>query len=136
MAPISPTVTGPQLDESGSVVMLMIESGEGAENADAIAALPGADMLVVGPFDLAADLGTLGDWEHPRFLSCFEKVAQASQKHGKKWGFGGIEHRPELMDRCVNEWGARWILGQQDFALLLSGGTQNYRTLKSIHRTK
>lgn len=134
MAPVPPDITGPQLDERGSVVLLMIESGKGADNADAIAALPGADVLVVGPFDLASDIGTLGDWEHATFLGCIEKVAQACQKHGKQWGFGGLEHRPELMDKCVNEWGGRWILGQQDFGLLLSGGIQNYKTLKSIQK--
>ncbi|KIV93927.1 hypothetical protein PV10_05101 [Exophiala mesophila] len=136
MAPIPPTITGPLLDQSGSVVALIIESGLGADNADAIANLPGADILVIGCYDLASNIGTLGEWDHPKFLCCLEKVAKACKKHDKHWGFGGLEHRPDLMDICVNEWGARWILGQQDFGLLLKAGRENSQMLKMIQKTK
>ena len=39
------------------VVILMIETAEGLQNAEAIAAVPGVDGLLIGPADLALNLG-------------------------------------------------------------------------------
>ena len=42
-----------------------IETAEGVENADAIAAIDGVDCLWVGHFDLSVSLGIPGEFEHP-----------------------------------------------------------------------
>ncbi|HEY5598591.1 MAG TPA: aldolase/citrate lyase family protein, partial [Kiloniellales bacterium] len=43
------------------LVMCQIESAEAVGNAAAIAAVDGVDMLFIGPFDLSAGLGHLGE---------------------------------------------------------------------------
>lgn len=46
-------------------VIAQVESASGLDNLEAIAATPGVDVVFIGPSDLAADLGHLGDAQHP-----------------------------------------------------------------------
>lgn len=47
------------------LVIAMIESAAGLAAIPEIAAVPGIDMLFIGPLDLSADFGTYGDLTHP-----------------------------------------------------------------------
>src|SRR5271167_3505703 len=69
-----------------STLFCQIETAEGVENADAIAALPGVDCLWVGHFDLSVSLGVPGDFGSEKFTSAIQKVAAATAKHGKSLG--------------------------------------------------
>jgi 4-hydroxy-2-oxoheptanedioate aldolase len=46
-------------------LILQIETQQGLDNLDAIAATPGVDGIFIGPADLAASLGYLGQASHP-----------------------------------------------------------------------
>ncbi|KAJ5471003.1 hypothetical protein N7530_008360 [Penicillium desertorum] len=59
------------------ITCLQIESKEGVENVDAICAVPGIDMIFIGPNDLALS----GD--EPDFVDAIEKIVAAVRKHGK-----------------------------------------------------
>ena len=50
-----------------STLFCQIETAEGVENADAIAALPGVDCLWVGHFDLSVSLGVPGEFGSKTF---------------------------------------------------------------------
>jgi len=63
-------------------VLLQIESAAGLAQVDAIAATPGVDCLFVGPADLAASLGHLGDSRHPEVEAAMVKIAQAAERAG------------------------------------------------------
>jgi 2-dehydro-3-deoxyglucarate aldolase len=63
-------------------VMLQIESAAALAQVDAIAATPGVDCLFVGPADLAASLGHLGDTKHPEVEAAFAAIAQAAARAG------------------------------------------------------
>ena len=45
---------------------VQIETVEALEAVEEIAALPGLDSLVVGPTDLSASMGLLGQYDHPQ----------------------------------------------------------------------
>lgn len=128
------SVTAPQLNESGSTVFLMIETVDALEAVDDIAALPGCDVLLVGSNDLATEIGIMGDFDHPKFMQSLERVAQAARKHQKIFAIAGLYHRPDLMDKVVNDLGARWVVGGQDVGLLVNATRQNNRALKAIQR--
>jgi 2-keto-3-deoxy-L-rhamnonate aldolase RhmA len=64
----------------------LIETAEGAENADAIAALPHVDCLWIGHFDLSTSLGVPGQFDHPKFDAAMAKIIAAAKKHGKSLG--------------------------------------------------
>ena len=69
-----------------TTVFMQIETAEGVENADAMAALDGVDCLWIGHFDLSCSLGIPGEFSHPRFVEAVKAVTKATRKHGKSLG--------------------------------------------------
>ncbi|MBB4858648.1 4-hydroxy-2-oxoheptanedioate aldolase [Novosphingobium chloroacetimidivorans] len=67
-------------------LIVQIESGAGLEAIDAIAATPGVDALFIGPADLAASLGHLGDPRHPAVQSAVSLALQRIAAAGKPAG--------------------------------------------------
>jgi 2-keto-3-deoxy-L-rhamnonate aldolase RhmA/NAD(P)-dependent dehydrogenase (short-subunit alcohol dehydrogenase family) len=66
-------------------VAAMIETTVGVENAAAIAAVPGIDMLFIGPFDLSLSMGTFPDFG-PKHEAAMQSVLQAARRAGKTCG--------------------------------------------------
>ena len=64
----------------------MIETAEGIENIDEIAAVAGVDCLWIGHFDLSASLGIPGQFDHPTFAKAEDQVRRAARKHNKALG--------------------------------------------------
>ena len=64
----------------------LIETCEGAENADGIAATPGVDCLWVGHFDLSVSLGIPGQFDHPDYLEALNRIVAAAKKHDRSLG--------------------------------------------------
>jgi len=53
---------------------------------EAIAAVEGVDGVFIGPNDLAADMGYLGNWQHPEVWKVMEDAAKRITKAGKAPG--------------------------------------------------
>ena len=70
-----------------TLVIAMIETKQGLENVDAIAAVPGVDALWLGHFDLSNFLGIPGQFESPVFQDAIKKIVGAASKHGKAAGY-------------------------------------------------
>ena len=64
----------------------LIETREGAENADEIAATPGVDCLWVGHFDLSVSLGIPGQFDHTDYLDALNRIIAAAKKHNRALG--------------------------------------------------
>lgn len=74
----------PVTNES-TFLAVMIETKAGVENAAAIAAVPGIDMLFIGPFDLSLSTETFPDFG-PTHEAAMQQVFQAAKKAGKSCG--------------------------------------------------
>jgi 2-keto-3-deoxy-L-rhamnonate aldolase RhmA len=70
-----------------TLVVAMIETKQGLENVDAIAAVPGVDVLWLGHFDLSNFLGIPGQFDGPVFRDAIRKIIAAAKKHGKAAGY-------------------------------------------------
>jgi 2-dehydro-3-deoxyglucarate aldolase/4-hydroxy-2-oxoheptanedioate aldolase len=70
-----------------TLVIAMIETKSGLENVDAIAAVPGVDVLWLGHFDMSNFLGIPGQFSHPLFRDAIKRIAGAAKKHGKAAGY-------------------------------------------------
>ena len=68
------------------LVMCQIESAEAVENVSAIAGTKGVDMLFVGPFDLSANVGRIGEPDHPEVRAMIARVEAAAKAAGKLLG--------------------------------------------------
>ncbi|MEO1490910.1 MAG: aldolase/citrate lyase family protein [Pseudomonadota bacterium] len=111
-------------------LVLMIESPEGVENAEAIAALDGVDALLVGTSDLTAEMGIPGQLDHPRIEAAYETVIAACKKHGKHPGMGGV-YAPALMEKYIGM-GMRMILAGSEFSFMMSGATQQAQAVRAL----
>lgn len=69
-------------------VLLTIETRAGVENVDAITAVDGVDGIVIGPTDLAADLGVLGAEDDGPLRAAVSRVAEAALGAGIPVGIG------------------------------------------------
>ena len=67
-------------------VMLQIESRVGVSAAKAIAGVVGVDCIFVGPSDLAADMGHLGNANHPDVQAAITAVFADAKACGKPTG--------------------------------------------------
>jgi len=67
-------------------VLVQIETRLALKNLEAIAAVEGVDGLFIGPGDLSADLGHLGDLSHPEARAAIEDAVKRIQKTGKAAG--------------------------------------------------
>ncbi|MEX2198392.1 MAG: aldolase/citrate lyase family protein [Burkholderiales bacterium] len=70
-----------------TLVIAMIETKQGLENVDGIAAVPGVDVLWLGHFDMSNFLGIPGQFSHPMFQDAIRKIIGAAKKHGKAAGY-------------------------------------------------
>lgn len=66
--------------------LVQIESAQAVRNAGEIAALEGIDGIFIGPSDLAADLGHLGDTSHPEVRAAMTEVLETVTRLGKPVG--------------------------------------------------
>ena len=62
----------------------LIETAKGIENLDAIAAVPGLDMIYLGPNDLGVSYGAKPSMlpNHPKVEAAMDLVIAAARKHG------------------------------------------------------
>lgn len=65
---------------------MQIETVEGVRNAAEIAAVPGVDMIFIGPYDLSASAGLMGQMTHPQVLGLIENAEQAARAADKLLG--------------------------------------------------
>lgn len=69
-----------------SVLFAQIETAEGVENVEEIAATDGVDCVWVGHFDLSCSLGIPGQFDHPKFKDAIARTIAAGRRHGKAVG--------------------------------------------------
>jgi 2-dehydro-3-deoxyglucarate aldolase/4-hydroxy-2-oxoheptanedioate aldolase len=98
-----------------TTLFCLIETAEGIDNVDAIAAVDGVDCLWIGHFDLSQSLGIPGQFEHPDFLAAVDKVVAAGKRHNKALGRlvskveDGIRLYAQGFDFCCYS-GDAWVL--------------------------
>jgi 4-hydroxy-2-oxoheptanedioate aldolase len=83
-----------------TVVAVQIETPGALDDVGSIAALPGVDVLFVGPNDLTQALGIPGRIDDPRYREALEKIASAARDNGRAAGImlGRREQIPELVE--------------------------------------
>ena len=117
--------------DAATTVVAMLESPQALEQADAIAAVPGVDIVHVGAVDLCDALGIPGRTDDPRVFACFERVIDACRRHGKVAGIGGVGGNAELARRVVRR-GARFLTAGIDWDLMLGAARRRADGLRAL----
>ena len=76
-----------------TLLIAQIETVEGLANVEAIAAVPGIDVLWLGHFDLTNSLGIPGAFDHPEYLAAVARIVRACDGAGKAAGFLATDER-------------------------------------------
>jgi 4-hydroxy-2-oxoheptanedioate aldolase len=69
--------------EDDRLLVAQIESARAVENIDAICAVDGVDMLLIGPRDLSASLGRLNRFDDPELWRLIDHAAARTRAAGK-----------------------------------------------------
>lgn len=95
-------------------LMVQAETRASVENIDAIASVPGVDAVFVGPSDLAADMGFIGDTEAAEVQDAIAHVMARTLAAGKAVGMFCLDPRDLARYRDL---GARFIAVASDVVL-------------------
>ena len=110
-------------------LVLQVEDRETVDCVDEIAALPGVDLLFVGPGDLTISYGVPMQVGHPLVQGAIDRVANAAAKAGKWWGMptGTPEAAQNVLDR-----GGRFVTCGGDHGFLVNGYRNALRDFASV----
>ncbi len=108
--------------------IVQIESARAVQEVDKIAATPGVDCLFIGPADLAASLGHLGDSKHPEVLEAVSHVVAAAQKAGIATGIFAMDSAGA---RQYRDAGFRFIALAADVMWLVRATRQALQEVRS-----
>ncbi len=109
------------------LVACQIETRQALEQVEEIAAVPGVDVLFIGPNDLSAALGCFRLFDHPTFVQAVERILGAARERGLVAGYmtSGAE---EALIRIAQ--GFRFIALGSDARLLAGAVTTTYEAVR------
>jgi 2-keto-3-deoxy-L-rhamnonate aldolase RhmA len=113
-----------------TLVIIMLETPAAIAQAEAIAAVPGVDCLLIGSNDLCAEMGIPGQFTDPRVEDAYRKVIAACRKHGIHPGMGGI-YEPKLLEKYIGM-GMRFVLAGGDLGFLMAGARERANFLHGL----
>jgi len=87
--------------EDSLIILIIIESRLGAENAEAILGVEGIDGVTVGPMDLSMDLGVFRQWDAPAYVTAVDQIRAACAATGKALGSGVYSEAAAL--QCIRD---------------------------------
>jgi len=110
-------------------LVFQVEDREAVEAIDEIAAVPGFDLLFVGPGDLSLSYGVPLEFDHPLLQGATRLVAEAARKNNKWWGT--TTANPEKAQRAL-DLGARMIVAGGDHGALVNGLRNSFHEFSSV----
>jgi 4-hydroxy-2-oxoheptanedioate aldolase len=102
----------------GISVFVQIESQAGLDDLAAIASEDGIDGVFIGPADLSASLGHLGEPDHPDVVAKIDDAIATVVRLGKSVGVNAFDEKRAR--RCI-ELGCQFILVGADVTMLARG---------------
>ncbi|MFH1301376.1 MAG: aldolase/citrate lyase family protein [Planctomycetota bacterium] len=107
-----------QQANENTFITIQLEEQSAVDQAEAIAAVPGVDALMLGPADFSILEGVAGQFNHPKLQSAIQTIAEAARNQGKHWGMPtfNTEHAQELMNQ-----GARMLYHMADIIFVKNG---------------
>ena len=116
--------------DAQTTVAVMLETPDAIGNADAIASVEGIDMVMVGPHDLTAELGILGQFRDEAFLDAVRTVAKACRAHDTVFGIAGIRDVELLTEFAAL--GLRFVSAGTDAGFLSEAAGAHATRLRTI----
>jgi 4-hydroxy-2-oxoheptanedioate aldolase len=112
-----------------TLVIIQIESPRALDKVEAIAKVPGVDVLMIGPGDLSVLAGIPYEFDHPFMTDAIKRVAKVAKDAGIHWGMpsGSPEHTCKLLDL-----GGRFICHGADIIMVKRGLEQIQQSYSAL----
>jgi 4-hydroxy-2-oxoheptanedioate aldolase len=101
-----------------TVIIIQIESPKALDEVEAIARVPGVDIVMLGPGDFSILAGIPCQFEHPLIAEAIDRIAAACASAGKHWGT--VTFNPEHC-RMLQAKGAKFLCHGADLITLKRG---------------
>jgi len=121
----------PELVEKGNaetLLILQIEKRQAIENIEALVAVEGVDVALIGPHDLSVSLGLPGELGHSLMTESIQRVVDACRARGVA---SGIHSRDLDALKFWRERGMRLLMYSSDFGLMASAGAKAVQVLRA-----
>ena len=109
-------------------LLVQVETGEALAQIEAIASVPGVDGVFIGPADLSASLGHIGNPGHPEVQNAMKSAVDRLTKVGAP---AGILTPNEAEARRYIEWGYKFVAVGSDLGLVVKGADALARSFKA-----
>lgn len=109
-------------------LIVQAEHIRAVEEIEDIVRIPGIDAVLLGPYDLSASMGLMGDVDHPDVQRAIQQVADACRSADMPLGIFGVT--AESLRPAV-ESGCRLIVAGVDTLLLARSAGEILRALRS-----
>ncbi len=116
-----------------TLVIAMIETRKGLEQVEAIAAVPGVDVLWLGHFDLTNFLGIPGQFSHPQYREAVKRIVAAAERNGKAAGYMAAD---EALGREYLGHGFRMIATGTDQGMLQAAMQRNLDAWRASSKSR
>jgi len=113
-------------------VLVQIETWQALEQLEEIAAVPGVDGVFIGPSDLAASMGHLGNPGHTEVQNALRQAAERLGAIGTPAGILATRVEDALRYRS---WGYGFVAGGSDLGLLIGGARGLYARMSGAGGT-
>ncbi len=113
-----------------TICIVMLESREAVANAEAIAAVDGIDVILIGGSDLTFEMGIPSQYGHERMHEAVETVVAAARNQGKHPGLGGVNDNA-LVTKYV-QMGMRFMSTGTDVGYMMAAATARARFFRGI----
>lgn len=99
-------------------VVVQIETGSALDKIESIAAVEGVDAVFIGPSDLSASLGHIGNPKHEDVQSALKTAVDKLSEMNKPAGI--LAFNPDDAKRYI-DWGYRFLAVGSDLSVLANG---------------
>jgi 2-keto-3-deoxy-L-rhamnonate aldolase RhmA len=110
-------------------VMVQLETPQALAQLEAIAGVDGVDAVFVGPADLSASMGHVGQFTHPAVMQAMADAARRCKALGKP--IGTIGATPEVVTQ-YRAMGYDYLAVSSDMGLLMSGALAAVKALRGL----
>jgi 2-dehydro-3-deoxyglucarate aldolase len=109
-------------------VIVQIETPQAIEQIDAMAAIDGIDAFFVGPADLSAAMGHIGELTHPAVIGLMGRAVQRCKALGKPVGTLGATPDAVAQYRAI---GFDYVAVSSDIGFMMRGAKEAIAALRT-----
>jgi 2-keto-3-deoxy-L-rhamnonate aldolase RhmA len=111
-------------------VIVQLETLQALQQLEQIASVQGVDAIFIGPADLSASMGHIGEFTHPAVMQAMGDAARRCKAMGKP--IGTVGGTPDVVTQ-YRAMGYDYLAISSDMGLLMSGALAAVRSLRVSH---